>query len=497
MFPFKIHIVVSALLGGLIAVTAPLQACQSFGEHNANGEVSSRRKRPDNRLRTSVQTVEFKDTSQVRRKLKDVTQRTISDNQHKLSDATLGTPATQRKLTDAHRSLTDQVRTLTDYSQQQQEMGNLPTVGSELRILSSRRRISDAKISNVQLTLTDAAAPSGQPNLRPTKAVNHSTGEAYRTKLIASVAQHKNATPIGTNESVSQNQQTTFADPQEQEFQATKTAGTSEYNRSTRRNAHSHSGFKQDTVVSRKPNFVNPESFRVLSNNDAGVSRTMENGNAQKGMPIVGSGIPSNVGRIHSASVRRNSSWSPQQQGDIETDMPSLDISVMESATTENTRNFSDSTAMDEDRVDLDDLGKINISDASANLPPVSDINQRPGFDPLMRAFGAHTIGDPYVASRSLAPEYRLDATQKIKTWRTPNLKHRPLYFEDAALERHGQSLPKLQPVVSGARFLSSIALLPQKVLATPPSECVHPLGYGRPGDCMNKVRETLPRRGE
>lgn len=117
------------------------------------------------------------------------------------------------------------------------------------------------------------------------------------------------------------------------------------------------------------------------------------------------------------------------------------------------------------------------------------------GGGPLERAFGASEIGDPYGANRVHSPGIGSNAVYQTKTWRTPDMRYRPLYFEDAPLERHGQGLSKLQPALSGVRFLGSVLLLPQKMLATSPKSYVHPVGYGRPGDYQPIVRETLPRR--
>jgi hypothetical protein len=49
---------------------------------------------------------------------------------------------------------------------------------------------------------------------------------------------------------------------------------------------------------------------------------------------------------------------------------------------------------------------------------------------------------------------------------------HLPLYFEDTKLERFGQTIGVLQPVVSGVRFFGTIPLLPYKTVVEPPRGC-------------------------
>lgn len=66
--------------------------------------------------------------------------------------------------------------------------------------------------------------------------------------------------------------------------------------------------------------------------------------------------------------------------------------------------------------------------------------------------------------------------------WAASGFCHRPLYFEEINLERHGYSRGILQPVVSGAHFFASIPLMPYKVVAHPARECVYTLGHYRPG---------------
>jgi hypothetical protein len=78
--------------------------------------------------------------------------------------------------------------------------------------------------------------------------------------------------------------------------------------------------------------------------------------------------------------------------------------------------------------------------------------------------------------------------------WASANFFHRPLYFEDTPLERYGQSVsPHLQPIISGGRFFLTLPILPYKMGADHPHDCVTTLGYYRPGICAPCVMQVPP----
>jgi hypothetical protein len=79
-------------------------------------------------------------------------------------------------------------------------------------------------------------------------------------------------------------------------------------------------------------------------------------------------------------------------------------------------------------------------------------------------------------------------------TWRASNLCHKPLYFEDVAVERYGISLPPgLQSISSGVHFFTSLCLVPYKMGIELPNECVYDLGYYRPGSCAPQMIFPFP----
>lgn len=82
-------------------------------------------------------------------------------------------------------------------------------------------------------------------------------------------------------------------------------------------------------------------------------------------------------------------------------------------------------------------------------------------------------------------------------TWKSSELMHKPLYFEDVALERYGHSAgPIAQPVLSTGHFFANIAVLPYKMGIHPMSECQYALGYYRPGNCAPWQIPAVPLSG-
>ena len=79
-------------------------------------------------------------------------------------------------------------------------------------------------------------------------------------------------------------------------------------------------------------------------------------------------------------------------------------------------------------------------------------------------------------------------------TWKASSLCYKPLYFEDVQLERYGHYChPLLQPIVSRARFLIQVPLLPYNIGVNLPNECIYDLGYYRPGNCAPSMLEPIP----
>lgn len=80
------------------------------------------------------------------------------------------------------------------------------------------------------------------------------------------------------------------------------------------------------------------------------------------------------------------------------------------------------------------------------------------------------------------------------KTWIAPVYCLQPLFFEDAMLERHGQErFPCLQPLLSGTRFFSDLALMPYNAYLHPPLQERPSAGHYRPGSVPPCLRQRVP----
>lgn len=78
--------------------------------------------------------------------------------------------------------------------------------------------------------------------------------------------------------------------------------------------------------------------------------------------------------------------------------------------------------------------------------------------------------------------------------WKASAICHKPLYFEDEALERYGHSWgPCLDPIVSGAHFFATLPVLPYCMGVHPPTECMYALGHYRPGSCAPYTIGPVP----
>ena len=127
-------------------------------------------------------------------------------------------------------------------------------------------------------------------------------------------------------------------------------------------------------------------------------------------------------------------------------------------------------------------------------LPPCPSPNDLKPIDEIVNSIRAQqgqfppecTLGDPQYQPRQFcATTY---------TWKATGLCHKPLYFEEMALERYGHTWgPFVQPVVSAAHFWGSVLVLPYEMGTHPPQECIYDLGYYRYGSCAPQMLYTPP----
>jgi hypothetical protein len=95
--------------------------------------------------------------------------------------------------------------------------------------------------------------------------------------------------------------------------------------------------------------------------------------------------------------------------------------------------------------------------------------------------------------NRVLSPSNR-DWMMTTYMWKASGLCHKPLYFEQVALERYGHSTGRFsQPFVDGAHFFLTVPILPYKMGIEAPWECKYALGYYRPGSCAPYIIPPLP----
>ena len=84
--------------------------------------------------------------------------------------------------------------------------------------------------------------------------------------------------------------------------------------------------------------------------------------------------------------------------------------------------------------------------------------------------------------------------SQITYAWTASAVCHKPLWFEDVALERYGHSAgPVKQSLFSAAHFFGSAILLPYNSRLYPPNECRYALGYYQPGDCAPWLLHAFP----
>ncbi len=112
------------------------------------------------------------------------------------------------------------------------------------------------------------------------------------------------------------------------------------------------------------------------------------------------------------------------------------------------------------DRQPIGSLG-VDIRPPAGDLPP----------DAAGAAFGTSVPAD--LAQRGHA--------ETLFFWTAPDLRHRPLYFEQRYVERYGYSFGRWQPIASGAQFFGTVPLLPWKMLKDPPWRPIYKLGQLRP----------------
>ncbi|MCA9212663.1 MAG: hypothetical protein KDB27_06350 [Planctomycetales bacterium] len=146
---------------------------------------------------------------------------------------------------------------------------------------------------------------------------------------------------------------------------------------------------------------------------------------------------------------------------------------------------------------DTSPFGEDDVATPTTDCPPIDKLLQEIIPAKSMSASIISTTTRPADCSEGLflPPRVGIARTTNITqfNWQASNFLHRPLYFDDTPLERYGQSrFPVLQPVVSGAKFFGTFAVLPYKMGIDRTGDCVSSLGYYRPGSCAPCIRERV-----
>lgn len=122
-------------------------------------------------------------------------------------------------------------------------------------------------------------------------------------------------------------------------------------------------------------------------------------------------------------------------------------------------------------------------------LKSFPEVNLRGGisYDSFQRAVAQGDIAETTINVENapvVAPEqFGYDQLCTWKTWESPNICYRPLYFEEANVERYGIYC-RFQPALSGVHFLTNVFALPYKRGFHDHHKCVYGLGYYPSGNC-------------
>jgi hypothetical protein len=131
-------------------------------------------------------------------------------------------------------------------------------------------------------------------------------------------------------------------------------------------------------------------------------------------------------------------------------------------------------------------LTQLSVDTALQANPEVSPDLQEPESDAgqLFAAFGQrHDF--PVLGHIGLNPDFFLEPADFC---------HQPLYFEQINLERFGTTCtPRLQPVVSGARFFVTVPAMPYLMTVYRPRVCYQDMSPYRPGRPAPWHRELPP----
>ena len=162
---------------------------------------------------------------------------------------------------------------------------------------------------------------------------------------------------------------------------------------------------------------------------------------------------------------------------------------------------------VDEDESKLDSLLDDEEKEEDSDLDSDEDdpAKERLTDDRIRQNWPRNTISeiDLSLAEVGRVPEDRSELLEgygrfgpvseslKVFAWEAPNIRYQPLYFEDVALERYGQTLTDYrQGIRSAIIFGAQFTGWSLQLLETNPKSCDHPLGFCRPGTCVPQTTQ-------
>jgi len=141
-------------------------------------------------------------------------------------------------------------------------------------------------------------------------------------------------------------------------------------------------------------------------------------------------------------------------------------------------------------KFDPPDLSRIG--NVSASIAPPGGGKMPRNYAMLVEPHGEQNLAPPGEPARTSAPFY--------STPRVADFTHRPLYFEEKALERNGRNIGLAQPLVSFVHFFGAVPALPYKMGEKPPSRPMYTgNGVNLPSDHVSirdRVRGTMTAAG-
>jgi len=155
-----------------------------------------------------------------------------------------------------------------------------------------------------------------------------------------------------------------------------------------------------------------------------------------------------------------------------------------------------DAEMSDEDDLELDD--DLDTEQDPASLRRVTDEqirNNWPKHSIEEIGLSLHEVGRVPEDRSGLLKEYGrfgpVSESVKVFAWEAPDIRYQPLFFEDVALERYGQTLPDYrQSVRSAIHFGTAFTGLSLQLLETPSRSCDYSLGYCRPGSYVPQTTQ-------